>query len=1084
MPLQYHIIAVLFMALLGSGPAAQAQERAQSAPLPATIAGMVILTEGTQAQSIGPNIFVTPNPEGRISYSALIEGHLGTRRGVTSDTHILSLGTGPTPHWLVFSVRNATRDTTRWVLTPGTRTDGRWGALERFFAFEHGTKSYLFYAMPDRSGAMPAPHLLPFGGRAVPLTLAPGQTALITLYAVPEGGGITTLAPRIMTEEFYIRSQADLYGFDGVMLTGLILAAGVFAGLFVFRGRWLAVPVLAYIGAQFALYSAGTDDFISGFVLAAEQMPLLFNLVIIAGYVMTGFYLKLKLDHGRERIFIAFMIIAISICSAFAVLFINDASPLRPAIIGGAGMIGLVLLFLFSLAQAFAGRGGVALVAGWFLLLAGAGVSVISVLGVIPTNALLANFIWYAVLTQLFILTLSAIYESWSMEKKEEDEETDPVASEESRAMIRQAKDSSENARLLRVIEHERQMLQELRDREVQQNEEMRRAKEAADIANRAKSAFLAVISHEIRTPMTGIMGMVRLLLGTSLSKEQKDYVRTIQDSGEAMLSLLNDILDFEKIETGKMDLEIIDFDLHRLVNDIMTLMSGHASQKKIALQAHIDDSVPRFIRGDPVRLRQVLLNLTGNAIKFTSEGGVTLTMTEAKDEGTQKPGWVRLYVAVKDSGIGISEEAQKNLFNPFSQADSSISRKYGGSGLGLAICQRLIEAMGGKIQIASKENEGSTFYFTISVELGQADRVGDSASAPGEAIPARTDGPALTILCVDDNEINQKLLREFVSRLGHTPVLAGSAEEALDILRQQDFDMVLMDVQLPGISGMGATRAIRAMRDPKKASLPVIALTGNVRDEDVRNCYAANMNGHLAKPIEPEKLKAQIEKVIHGTLDNPVSLEESDMQSFAVNEIKITPPDESATQSFGIEDLGAFGQRARMNAQEEAIPPEDDFSIDPEPATTAPIRAFAFDEEDLDDDSFAQAAALGEAADNNRHENDAVFDKTILGDLKTSMKPQDLQEMIDSLLDKIEEISVALRGAVDAQDIETIRARSHELKGMCGNFGLNALSGLAAQMEKAARDYGMEADYAALIAPLPEAVIQARQAITQWVEE
>jgi HPt (histidine-containing phosphotransfer) domain-containing protein len=172
------------------------------------------------------------------------------------------------------------------------------------------------------------------------------------------------------------------------------------------------------------------------------------------------------------------------------------------------------------------------------------------------------------------------------------------------------------------------------------------------------------------------------------------------------------------------------------------------------------------------------------------------------------------------------------------------------------------------------------------------------------------------------------------------------------------------------------------------------------------------------------------------------------------------------------------------MNAQEEAIPPEDDFSIDPEPATTAPIRAFAFDEEDLDDDSFAQAAALGEAADNNRHENDAVFDKTILGDLKTSMKPQDLQEMIDSLLDKIEEISVALRGAVDAQDIETIRARSHELKGMCGNFGLNALSGLAAQMEKAARDYGMEADYAALIAPLPEAVIQARQAITQWVEE
>ncbi|HYE50687.1 MAG TPA: ATP-binding protein [Azospirillaceae bacterium] len=377
-------------------------------------------------------------------------------------------------------------------------------------------------------------------------------------------------------------------------------------------------------------------------------------------------------------------------------------------------------------------------------------------------------------------------------------------------------------------------------------------AKEAADAANRAKSSYLATLSHEIRTPMTGMLGLTRLMLETQLSPRQREYVRTMHDSGEALLSILNDVLDLSKVEAGRMDIEQVDFDPRRLVEGVAGLMQGRAAEKGLAIEASVADAVPARLTGDPLRLRQVLVNLVGNAIKFTERGKVRITAgVEARGDGR-----VTLGIVVSDTGIGIPEEAKCRLFDAFAQADAGISRRYGGTGLGLAISHRLVGAMGGEIGFRSEAGQGSDFWFTVPLAVAEAVPEGAPAAPPAP------DVPSLSILVAEDVPANQMVLEAFLRSRGHRVALVEDGAAAVAAVAEGRFDLVLMDMQMAGMDGLSAARRIRALADAERARVPIIATTANALSSDAARCRAAGMDGFVPKPILPERLFEEIQSV------------------------------------------------------------------------------------------------------------------------------------------------------------------------------------------------------------------------------
>ena len=997
---------------------------------------------------LGRSLFTSVDDAERPSEKTVVDAYKENYFRASHDSTLVNAGLNAKPFWMVFAVTNKS-SSTDWVLHMGHAIDGRQGFAGKIYV--HNVTSGEVFARKlsslDESG------IKNVVGPAVLLKIPKQKTQVFTVYLTPESGFSYSYVPMLMPEKDYIDSMR--FGAIAKTLPSIFFISiiGFFVVLCVLKRSVSAFLCLGYYVCLCTLFFTLEELFLTGGLFQASYVPGFLVAAIMIALFMTRYFFRITREDFTNNLFIIVSSAVVLGAFIFYVLAHNPAAIFDDFILYVSWLSALSVICAIAIGHNENGQYGVIqYMLGFLCLLAGLCVSGLAAASILPAHVLLVNAFWFSLVPQAVFLIAAFIQKTNMMEEDKERLEAREIRARQSMIRLQRSKESADQARLLRVIERERELMAELREREMQRTEEMRQAKEMADEANRSKSAFLAVVSHEIRTPMTGIMGMVRLLLDTQMNKQQNDYVQAIQNSGDTMVALLNDILDFEKIESGNMEMEEIPCDVPKLAHGIVTLMSGHAAERNIRLTSEISDDFPEALTCDPTRLRQVLLNLVNNAIKFTEHGHVKIhiqaQLVENVSEGEDKNYDVTF--AVEDTGIGLSAEAQEKLFSPFAQADKSTTRKYGGTGLGLAICKRLVEAMGSSISVKSEEGEGSTFHFTLVMK-----QTGMSAVQNGESIlDAGTDDAeqeraahvhptkALNTLVIEDNEMNQKVFEGFLIKDGHEVTLAGEADEALEIIKTRLFDVILCDINLAGMSGIELTRAIRLMPDKDVAATPIIAVTGNVSDDDIKRYYEANMNGFIAKPIDPDALDAMIARVISGEFEQEVIL-----------------PD---APSDGYETITA------KPSGDEKITPYDSAPDKEQEAAPSP--------EPVDKKLFEQETPVAVQSEVNDQE---VLNNEMLDNLKASLGQDAFDELLKGFWMTTDEIIAALIQARDEEDLETAHDKGHELKGMAANFGFTELSEIAAIVEKAAKDEN-SADCYEAIGKLPDANQRARDALRE----
>ncbi len=393
--------------------------------------------------------------------------------------------------------------------------------------------------------------------------------------------------------------------------------------------------------------------------------------------------------------------------------------------------------------------------------------------------------------------------------------------------------------------------------------ENLVRAKDEAEKGSRIKSEFLANMSHEIRTPISGILGVVDLLKGTKLDKEQEGYLQIIESSTDLLLTIINDILDLSKIEAGKMTLEEIPFDLQKNLEDVMALFKSKTREKGLYLKLDVDERIPPVLKGDTVRIKQIFMNLISNAIKFTKKGGVTVKVSVKKQDEAH----VTLLGEVIDTGIGIDDESREKLFKAFSQADVSTTRKHGGTGLGLAISRNLVRMMSGYIGVESQPAKGSDFYFTIKLKKGKQDELKKKRAQAQKLLAPDVQ---FRILLVEDNAINQKVSTMLLKQMNQQVELAENGKVAVEKAREKDYDLIFMDLHMPLMDGYEATERIRAQeREDRRNKAFIVAVTANAAVEDKEKCFQVGMDEYIYKPFKKENLVTIFNQLISKNKNN-----------------------------------------------------------------------------------------------------------------------------------------------------------------------------------------------------------------------